>query len=185
MASMTPEERERFAQRMRERGIDPQSPGGGPGQGGGPGGGPTGQGPQGGPRAAGERRGPGATGGEGTAATSPRERQVTPASAQTIDSLFGPLPQTESSGRVWLYVGEKLKPARVRLGISDGTYTELISGEIEAGAELVSSVTLAAQAAASAPGRSPLMGPTRGPGGGPPGMGGSPGGGGGQRTPGR
>ena len=101
--------------------------------------------------------------------------------AQTIDSLFGPLPMTESSGRAWLFINNQLKPVRLRLGISDGTYTELVTGELESGAEVVTGITLPAQAAASAAGRSPLMGPTRPPG--PPG--GGPPAGGGARPAGR
>lgn len=97
-------------------------------------------------------------------------RPEAPAAAQTIDSLFGPLPATESRGRVWTFVGGQLKPVSVRLGISDGTYTELIAGDLEPGAEVVSAVILPAQAAASSTaGRSPLMAPGRGgPGGGRP-----------------
>jgi hypothetical protein len=95
------------------------------------------------------------------------------AGAQTIDQLFGPLPVTESSGRVWLDSNGQLKMVRLRLGISDGTYTELLSGEIQVGQELVTSVITPAQAAAAST-RSPLM-----PGGpGRPGQGPMPGGGG-------
>jgi HlyD family secretion protein len=156
MASMSPEEREQFVQRMRERGIDPQAP-------------------QGGAAAAGGRgpgsRGPAAAEGASRAAVGPRP--VSAAAAQTIDSLFGPLPVTETAGRAWVFINNQLKPVRLRLGISDGTYTEIISGELEEGAEVVTGVTLAAQSAASTPGRSPLMGPSRGPGGGPPPSGGA------------
>jgi hypothetical protein len=56
----------------------------------------------------------------------------------------------------------------VRLGITDGTYTELLSGELQAGQELVTAVVTPAQAAAAAT-RSPLM--PGGPGGGRPGQG--------------
>jgi HlyD family secretion protein len=158
MASMTPEEREQFMQRLRDRGIDSQNPGGPPGPGGGQG--PAAAGGQGpGPRAPLRAPAAGQPGGS---------RSIAGSNAQTIDSLFGPLPVTETAGRVWLFVGGELKPVRVRLGITDGTYTELISGDLQEGAELVSSVTLAAQAASSAAGRSPLMGPSRPPGGGPP-----------------
>ena len=49
------------------------------------------------------------------------------APAQTVDALFAPLPVTVTSGRVWRFVGDRLQPVRVRLGISDGAYTELIA----------------------------------------------------------
>jgi len=151
MQSMSPEEREQFLARMRERGIDPQSLGAGPS--------PQASGP--GAARQGGRQAPAGT------------RTPAPAagSAQTFDSLFGPLPPTESSGRVWLFVNGQLKSVRVRLGISDGNYTELLSGELQPGTEVVSTVTLPTQSSTSAAGRSPLMGPSRG---GPP-MGGQPG----------
>ena len=53
------------------------------------------------------------------------------AQAQTIDALFAPLPVVESRGRAWLYIDNQLKPVMLRLGISDGTYTEVISGDDE------------------------------------------------------
>jgi hypothetical protein len=69
---------------------------------------------------------------------------------------------------VWLDANGQLKSVRVRLGITDGTYTELLSGELQAGQELVTAVITPAQAAAAAT-RSPLM--PGGPGGGRPGQG--------------
>ncbi|MCX6551500.1 MAG: hypothetical protein NTY02_10925, partial [Acidobacteria bacterium] len=99
--------------------------------------------------------------------------------AQTIDQLFGPLPVTETQGRAWLYMGGQLKLVRVRLGITDGTYTELLSGEIQSGQELVTAVVTPAAAAAAAT-RSPLM--PGGPGGQRPGQ--SPIGGGARGGPG-
>jgi len=93
------------------------------------------------------------------------------AGAQTIDQLFGPLPTTETTGRVWLNANNQLKSVRLRLGITDGTYTELLSGELAVGQEVVTGVTTPAQAAAAAT-RSPLMpGGPGGRGGGRPGGG--------------
>jgi HlyD family secretion protein len=78
--------------------------------------------------------------------------------AQSIDQLFGPLPQTESTGRVWQYVNDQLKPARVRLGISDGTWIELLGGGLRPGTELVTGVTIGQPASATTGGtQSPLM----------------------------
>jgi hypothetical protein len=62
-------------------------------------------------------------------------------SAQTIDALFAPLPSVESRGRVWLFMDHQLKPANLRLGISDGTNTELLSGELQQNMEVVTGVT--------------------------------------------
>src|SRR5207253_5157087 len=50
-------------------------------------------------------------------------------SGATIDALFAPLPTAETRGRLWLYIEQQLKPANVRLGITDGTNTELIAEE--------------------------------------------------------
>lgn len=88
---------------------------------------------------------------------------------QTIDALFGPLPQTQTPGRVWRFVDGRLTPVRVRLGVSDGTYTELISGELAEGTPLVTAVLLQPAPSATQGGaRSPLI-PQRGrPGGGRP-----------------
>ncbi len=163
MASMSPEERAQFEARMRERGMDPNNPGAG-GRGGF---GPGGQG------APGQGSAPGA-------GRQPVQGQpaASRAGAQTIDQLFGPLPVAETSGRVWLDANGQLKSVRLRLGITDGTYTELLSGELQPGQELVTAVVTPAQAAAAAT-RSPLMpgGPGGRPGQGFPQQGGQRGGG--------
>ena len=46
--------------------------------------------------------------------------------ATTIDALFAPLEVTETEGRVWVVDGERLRPVEVRLGVTDGTATELL-----------------------------------------------------------
>jgi hypothetical protein len=91
------------------------------------------------------------------------------AGATTIDSLFGPLPVTITSGRAWLWLsGQKqLKgPVRLRLGISDGQFTELVEGELNEGQELVTGVQVGDNAQAR-PGagnnQSPLMQQRGGP----------------------
>jgi hypothetical protein len=94
--------------------------------------------------------------------------------AETIDALFAPLPPTESTGRVWLYINKQLKSVRLRLGISDGTNTELLSGELQPNTELVTNVIANVRQSSSGAGQSPLMGPPRGGFGQP---GGRPGGG--------
>ena len=162
MASMSPEERAQFEARMRERGMDPNNPSGGRG----------GFGP-GGAAASGQ---PGRSGVPSAGrASAPSQAEGARAGAQTIDQLFGPLPTTETQGRVWLEANGQLKSVRVRMGITDGTYTELLSGELQPGQELVTAVVTPAQAAAAAT-RSPLM---------PGGRGGFPQPGGGQRGGGR
>jgi hypothetical protein len=170
MASMTPEERAAFQERMQQR----MAQGGGPGGGGnfaGPGGGNLGGGAgQGGLGPRSQQQGK-ATDNSKSAATT---------SATTIDALFAPLPVIETRGRAWLFISKQLKPVGLRLGISDGTYTEVLNDtELPPEAELVTSIITPAMAAARTgttpvnPNGNPLMPAQRGRGpGGPGGRGG-------------
>jgi HlyD family secretion protein len=179
MASMTPEERTAFQERMAARQNGQGGQGGGFGGPGGPGGGRGGPGGQPGGASAGQAAAnqstparPGAP--QGRVASVPTMRS----GATTIDSLFGPLPTTETRGRGWLYINKQLKPVSLRLGISDGTNTEVLDGnELQVGTEVVTNVVLPTStttpAGATGAGQSPLMGPQRGgPGGGNRGAGG-------------
>jgi hypothetical protein len=164
LAKMSPEERERFQARMRERQGDR----------GGFGGGDSRQ----------------TTGGANASAEAGGRRDasrgiagsITPGAAHTsgattIDVLFAPLPTVERRERAWIYVDKKLKPVNLRTGISDGTYTEILSGEVQQGQEVVVSMTTGLEPQ-TRPGQqqggsqNPLMGPQRGGRGGPGGGGG-------------
>jgi HlyD family secretion protein len=68
-------------------------------------------------------------------------RAAAPAQASTIDALFAPLPIVETRGRAWMHVDKLLKPVTLRLGISDGTNTEVISDDVQEGTEVVTGVT--------------------------------------------
>ena len=46
--------------------------------------------------------------------------------ARTIDALFSPLEVQETTGRLWVMDGDRLSPVEVRLGVTDGTATELV-----------------------------------------------------------
>ena len=87
--------------------------------------------------------------------------------SQTIDSLFAPIPTVDNPGRLWIFVNHQLKSVNVRLGITDGTYTELLSGELQDGAEIVTNVTGlgSARTTAAAATGNPLMPRGGGPGG--------------------
>ena len=102
------------------------------------------------------------------AAPTLRSKYGAAASAQTIDALFAPLPVVETRGRAWLFMNHELKPVNLRLGISDGTYTELLGTEMQQSMEVVTGVT-GLGATRTLPGQggsgNPLM-PGRGPGGG-------------------
>ena len=80
--------------------------------------------------------------------------------------MFGPLPQVESRGRAWLYIDKKLKPINLRLGVSDGTFTEILSGDVQQGQEVVTAMVTGLEPKARDPDQNnannPLMGPQRG-----------------------
>ena len=116
------------------------------------------------------------------AGATPGQPVSTTGNALTIDALFGPLPPRVSQGRVyiWLPNEKKLKSVRLRLGVTDGQYSELLEGEIPTNAEMITAVTLGNESANRNPSQSsnPLMQQQRG--GMPGGMGGGRGGGGGR-----
>jgi hypothetical protein len=96
-------------------------------------------------------------------------------SGDTIDALFAPLPPVESTGRAWLYIDKQLKPVRIRLGITDGTYTQLLSTELQPDMSVVTGMILPNQRTTTGPGAGNPLLPQggRGPGGfGGPGFGG-------------
>jgi HlyD family secretion protein len=194
MKNMTPEERAAFEERRKQR----EANGGGFGPGGGGRGGNAGGG-QGGnfQRNAGGNFGGGQGsgnfprngGGQGgtRGGNAPQNARSTKAaattSATTIDALFAPLQPVETRGRVWIFVGKQLKPVDLRLGITDGTYTEVLNDptELSATTEVVISIITPEMASRPAgqqgnQSNNPLM-PQRGRGPGQPGGGGGRGGG--------
>jgi hypothetical protein len=108
-------------------------------------------------------------------------------SATTIDALFAPLPVIETRGRAWFYINKQLKSVSLRLGISDGTFTEVLNDgpELLPDTDVVTSIVTPEMASRPAnqnnANGNPLMPANRGRG---PGQGG-PGGGGGGRGGGR
>jgi hypothetical protein len=118
--------------------------------------------------------------GQARAAAPESPAPARPGNATTIDALFGPLPQIESRGQVWLYTDKQLRPVRLRLGISDGQATELLEGDLEAGTEVVTNINTGTEAVRTQPGFGGFP-PFMGPGGrGGDGRGGNRGGGGGR-----
>ena len=100
--------------------------------------------------------------------------------ATTIDSLFAPIQVVETRGTAWQYENKQLKALRLRLGVSDGSFSEVLNEtELPANAEVVTSMTTGLEQRPT-PGQqqqgNPLMGPQRGG----PGGGGNRGGGGGR-----
>jgi hypothetical protein len=175
MGNLTPEQiqamREQYA---RNRGQGGQ--GGGRGQGGG---GRGQAGNQGFPGGGGQGRG-------GTRQAPPDLSKSTdaPLNADKIDELFKGVPKQISPASVWTWdeAKKELKQINIRVGVTDGTFSELVSGDIQVGQQVVTNVILP-QSRTTTQGNNPfLQQPGRGfgnPGGGP--GGGGPGGGGGGR----
>ena len=86
-------------------------------------------------------------------------REAPRADAKTIDALFAPLPRADARGTVWTWNAETREfiSVSVRVGVSDGTMTELIEGDLEAGDQLVTGVLLPQVGPSSTP-RNPLLG---------------------------
>jgi hypothetical protein len=88
----------------------------------------------------------------------------------TIDALFGPLASTESRGMVWQYDAAKhLKPLRLRLGATDGAYTEVLNeSDVPADAQVVTAMKTGLESASTSTTRpaatsgNPLMSGGRG-----------------------
>ena len=152
----------------------------------------------GGGRGQGAGQGGGRTGGgfnRGQAGQNAPAAPLAQRNAGSIDELFPPIVRTPTRGQVYILLPPDaehkygtLKRLDVMTGISNGTFTELVSGpdELQVGTELVSNISmpwLAARTTGTTQGN-PFSGqqPGRGgmPGGGMPG-GGGPGGGGGGR----
>jgi HlyD family secretion protein len=65
----------------------------------------------------------------------PRPEQVVPEAR--ADLAAGGDDKRDAHGIVWVVSGDFVRPLRVRLGITDGTRTEISSAELEAGSEVV------------------------------------------------
>ena len=79
----------------------------------------------------GGRNGPGGRGGRGAGGRRRGNMNETAVAAvdrgaTTIDALFAPIEVNESTGRVWVMQGDQLQAVDVRLGVTDGTATELL-----------------------------------------------------------
>lgn len=130
-ANLTPEQQKAMMERFANRGGGRGNAGGGRGG-----------------QNAGGRGGNQPGGGRGGVPTRSAAQSTRPADsdATKIDQLWAPIQRNETGGSVWKYDKEKksLTEVRLRLGVSDGQFTELISGEVAVGDKVVSSVTLPA-----------------------------------------
>ena len=64
--------------------------------------------------------------------------------AETIDQLFAPLPVADSRATVWIWdeTDKQFVSKTVRVGVTDGNMTVLLSGDVQVGDELVTGVIL-------------------------------------------
>jgi hypothetical protein len=107
------------------------------------------------------------------------------AGVDTIDKLYLEMPRVEGNGTVWVSTEDPvtkkvaLSSIRLRTGITDGQWTEIKSGDVQVGQEVLTAIIVKSTAKPGAPtSGNPLMPqPQQNRGGGP--GGGGPGGGGG------
>ena len=162
-ANMTPEQQKQFLERFA-----PGSRGGG------------GRGQNAGGRG-GNQPGGGRGGNQGGRGGRQAGPPVDLSSASRIDELWAEIIPVETRGNVWKYNAaaapeDRLKQVPVRMGVSDGSFMELLSGDLKVGDKVVTGVILPAS---MRPAANPLMGPGGARPGGQtmPGMGGMGGGG--------
>ena len=96
--------------------------------------------------------------GTGTAAATPAVA-LAPAIARTsIDALFAPAKPVETNGTAWRYENNQLKPLRLRLGMTDGTFTQVVNEtDIPADTRVATGITTGAATTPVNQSRSPLM----------------------------
>ena len=130
-ANMTPEERAAMRERFAQNG-------GGRGAGGGRNGGQNAGG-----RTGGRNAGAGRGGGQATASAG------APLQGDKIDDLFTPVRTRIQAANVWTWdeAGKKLESKRVTYGVSDGTFSQLVSGDVKVGDEIVTNIVIPLTAA--------------------------------------
>ncbi len=79
-------------------------------------------------------------GGERSAAASP-SRPVAVGAANDTGDRPGGRAEMQGTRTIWVLRGERPAPVRVRLGVSDGTVTEVVSGDVQDGDAVVTDVT--------------------------------------------
>jgi HlyD family secretion protein len=136
-------------------------------------------------RNGGRNGGPGGRGGRGANATAPATDMT---GAERIDDLVPPVPTRPTPGQVWTWdeAGKKLEAHRITLGITDGQFSQMVTGDLKVGQQVVSNIIVPLTAAQRAQQQQSIFGNQQGGRGGfggpqPGGGGGNPGGGGGQR----
>lgn len=70
-----------------------------------------------------------------------RNPQARPAGS-IVDGLFAPRPRVSTPGQVWILESGQLKRVPVLLGVTDGAWTQLASGNLTAGEPVVTGIAL-------------------------------------------
>jgi hypothetical protein len=80
--------------------------------------------------------------------------------AEKIDDLFAEVQRRIEPGTVWTWneATKELKAIQIRQGVSDGTWAELVSGDLQVGQELVTGVLVPQAQRTSPTGQNPLFG---------------------------
>jgi HlyD family secretion protein len=87
--------------------------------------------------------------------------------ADKIDTLFEPVKATISPATVytWDDATKQLKAINIRIGVTDGQFTQVVSGDLQAGQQVVTGIIVPTGSSQSRPSNNnsnPLMGPQRG-----------------------
>ena len=100
----------------------------------------------------------------------PEQAAVAPGGGKRREgALEGAEPKVNDRRVVWAMSGARPKPVRVKIGITDGSFTELVEGELEEGAVLITDATIpgVTNTPRAAGAASPFGGSPPGGGGGP------------------
>jgi HlyD family secretion protein len=100
------------------------------------------------------------TGGQGRGAAPVNQRPMAQLEAEKIDDLFAEVQRRIEPGTVWTWneATKELKAIQIRQGVSDGTWAELVSGDLQVGQELVTGVLVPQAQRTSPTGQNPLFG---------------------------
>jgi len=85
--------------------------------------------------------GPGATD-DVEAPEAPPARSAVPSGRSIVDAMFAPRPRIAVSGQVWIYESGQLKRVPVMLGMTDGSWTQIVTGDVQAGEPVVTGISL-------------------------------------------
>ncbi len=115
--------------------------------------------------AAGGGRNGGGRGGRGGAPVVPVEIPNVP--DQKIDALFAPIQLRPQNGTVWTWdeATKTLKDFRVTTGLNDGQFSQLLTGEVAEGMQVVTSIVLPVTAEQRAAQQQSIFGGQQGRGG--------------------